>query len=194
MTHVLQPAARPALLRQGAIAAALAVALGLGAPAVWLASQSAAGSEGKLSARLDAGPTPSRELVFTPRDRVADDSIRNFRPGKAWTVEAPAFEPAVAALIDAKPAVPAKPRLAAAPRPPVRPAALDGLAHAAPAPGYAALPADRRTASASALRMPAFGPAGADVMKRIGGLGATMRDSIGSVGASLGKLMRISSR
>ncbi|MFT4095974.1 MAG: hypothetical protein QM651_02555, partial [Rhodoblastus sp.] len=93
-----------------------------------------------------------------------------------------------------KPVAQARQKLAAAPRPPVRPAALASFPHTTPAPGYAALPADRRTAAAGGLQMPGFGPASADVMKRIGGLGATMRESIGSVGASLGKLMRISSR
>ena len=195
MTYDLHPAAKPAPLRRGAIAAALAVSLGLGAPAAWLASRSAGASEHKLSARLDAGPVAKRELAFTPRDRAADDSIRNFRPGKAWAMETPAFEPAVAALIEDRPAAAsAKPRLAAAPRPPVRPATLAGVQHATPTPRYAELPADRRTASNSGFRMPNFVPTGGDVVKRIGGLGASMRDSIGSVGASLGKLMRISSR
>ncbi|MFT4099297.1 MAG: hypothetical protein QM651_19415, partial [Rhodoblastus sp.] len=134
MTYALQPAAKPALLRRGAIAATLAVVLGLGAPALWMAANSAGGSgEQKLSARLDAGPTIKRELVFAPHERAADDSIRNFRPGKAWTVEAPSFEPAVAALIDEKPVAQARQKLAAAPRPPVRPAARASFPHTTPA-------------------------------------------------------------
>ena len=188
-------AAAPAPARRWAIAAAIAVAAGLGAPALWLTTGRAAAPTPKVVARLDAGPVAKRDLAFYPQDRAADDSIRNFRPGKAWAMEAPAFEPAVAALIGEKPTLPAKPKLAAAPpRPPARPAALAKARTAEPAPHFANLPADRRMASNAGFQLPGFVPTGADVAKRIGGLGATMRDSIGSVGSSLGRLMRISSR
>ncbi|HRY04191.1 MAG TPA: hypothetical protein P5256_13765 [Beijerinckiaceae bacterium] len=195
MTFALNTAAATPPGRRRAVAVALAAAIGLGAPAAWLAGRTASGPEPKLLARLDAGPVVKRELAFTPRDRAADDSIRNFKPGKAWTMEPPTFEPAIAALIEDRPATPVKARVAAAPpRPPVRPASLARTAPAEPAPRYASLPADRRTASSGGFHLPGFVPTGAAVMKQIGGLGATMRDSIGSVGTSLGKLMRISSR
>lgn len=185
---------QPPSARRWLVAAAIAVAVGLGAPAAWLAGRGAAGPAPKVVARLDGGVVEKRELAFGPRERAADDSIRNFRPGKAWTMEAPAFEPAVAALIGEKPA-PAKARLAAAPpRPPVRPASLARAKAPEAEPRFASLPADRRTAANVGFHMPGFVPTGADVVKKIGGLGATVRDSIGSVGTSLGRLMRISSR
>ncbi len=181
------------------MAAAIAVAVGLGASAASLAGK-AGGPEPKHAARLDAGPTAKRELAFYPHERAADDSIRNFKPGKAWTIETtPAFEPAPTPVAQDKGPTTARAKLAAAPRPPVRPTTL---AHAAPtrpvaedfAPRFADLPADRRAAAGGGFRMSSFVPTGADVVKRIGGLGETMRESIGSVGSSLGKLMRISSR
>jgi len=195
MTHAFITPATPTPARRRAVAAAVAACIGLGASAAWIAGKSVGGPEPKYGARLDAGPVEKRELAFYPRERAADDSLRNFRPGKAWAVEAPAApDPAVASVAPAKPSAPARAQLAIAPLPPVRPATLAKVAPAEFAPRYADLPADRRTASAHGLRMPGFVPTGADVMKRIGGLGASMRDSIGSMGTSLGKLMRISSR
>lgn len=200
MTSAILPAAikasgATAPARRWLIAAAIAVAVGLGAPAAWLAGRDAAGPAPKVVARLDGGVVEKRELAFGPRERAADDSIRNFRPGKAWTMEAPAFDPAVAALIEDRPAAPARARLAAAPpRPPVRPASLARVPAPDAGPRFATLPADRRTASNDGFHMPGFVPTGAEVARKIGGLGATVRDSIGSVGSSLGRLMRISSR
>ena len=49
------------------MAAAIAVAVGLGASAASLAGKSASGPEPKHAARLDAGPTDKREIVFYPR-------------------------------------------------------------------------------------------------------------------------------
>lgn len=195
MTLALNSVAESPPGRRRVVMIALAAAVGLGGPAAWLSGRAASGPEPKLQARLDAGPVVKRELAFSPRDRAADDSIRNFKPGKAWALEPPVFEPAVAALIEDKPAAPVKAKIAAAPpRPPVRPASLARTAQTDAAPRYVNLPADRRTASNSGFHLPGFVPTGAAVMKQIGGLGATMRDSIGSVGTSLGKLMRISSR
>ena len=96
------------------------------------------------------------------------------------------------ATVDKGPTL-AKAKLAAAPRPPVRPATLAKVAPGDLTPRYADLPAQRR-ATAGGFEMARFVPTGSEVMKKIGGLGETMRDSIGSVGSSLGKLMRISSR
>ena len=195
MTLALFSDAAPASARRWAVAAGLAVAIGLGGSAVLLAGRQAGGPAPKVVARLDAGPVDKRELAFYPRERAADDSIRSFKPGKAWAVEAPAFEPAVAALIEDKPAPQARVRLAAAaPRPPVRPASLARARAPAEAPHFANLPADRRVASTDGFHLPQFVPTGADVARRIGGLGASMRDSLGSVGSKLGRLMRISSR
>lgn len=198
MTYALHTAATRS--RRRAVAAALAAAIGLGAPAAWIAGKSAGGPEPKHAARLAAGPTEKRELVFYPRERAADDSIRNFKPGKAWAIETPpSFEPAPTPVAQDKGPTLARAKLAAAPRPPVRPTtfAQTSLARPAPAefaPRYADLPADRRAGSGGGFRISSFVPTGADVVKRIGGLGETMRDSLGSVGSSLGKLMRISSR
>ena len=150
-----------------------------------------------MSARLDAGPVEKRELAFFPRERAADDSLRSFKPGKAWAIEPPApLDMAPTPVAQDKPEALARAKLAAAPLPPVRPASFAKAApeKTAPAPRFADRPADRRVASSGGLHLPGFVPTGADVMKRIGGLGASMRDSIGSVGSSLGKLMRISSR
>lgn len=200
MTHALNNAASPPSARRGTVVAALAVAIGLGLPAAWIAGKSAGGLEPKHAARLDAGQVEKREIVFYPRERAADDSIRNFKPGKAWAVEtSPTFEPTPIPVAQDKGPTVAKAKLAAAPRPPVRPTtfALATPTKAAPAefgPRYADLPADRRVESGNGFRVSNFVPTGADVVKRIGGLGETMRDSLGSVGSSLGKLMRISSR
>lgn len=195
MTYGLNNAATPLSKRRGTVVAALAVAIGLGAPAAWIAGKSAGGLEPKHAARLEAGPVEKRELAFYPRERAADDSIRNFKPGKAWVDETPpSFEPAPTPVaLDKGPTI-AKAKLAATPRPPVRPTTLAKVEPVEFGPRYADLPADRRAESSSGFRISNFVPTGADVVKRIGGLGETMRDSIGSVGSSLGKLMRISSR
>ena len=195
MTHVLtDTSATPAPARRWAIAAALAVALAVGAPAAWMAGRSAAGPEPKHAARLDGGVVPKRELAFAPQDRAVDDSLRNFKPGKAWAVEPqPTFQPAPTPVAMDKGPTLAKAKLAATPRPPVRPAALAKVAPGDLTPRYADLPPQRRQPQ-NGFQMARFVPTGSDVMKKIGGLGETMRDSIGSVGSSLGKLMRISSR
>lgn len=193
MTNVLtETAAAPA--RRWPLAAALAAAVCLGAPAAWMAGKSANGAEPKHAARLDGGVVPKRELAFAPLDRAVDDSLRSFKPGKAWTVETPPIvqpAPALAAM-DKGPTL-AKAKLAAVPRPPVRPATLAKVAPGDLSPRYADLPPQRREA-ATGFQIARFVPTGSDVMKKIDGLGETMRDSIGSVGSSLGKLMRISSR
>lgn len=196
MTLAFSSAAAPRSARRWAVPAALAVALGLGGPAAWYAAGSASGPEPKVSVRLDAGPIEKRELAFFPRERAADDSLRSFKPGKAWAVEPPPapLDMAPTPVAQDKPEAPARAKLAAAPRPPVRPASFAKVTPEHAAPRFADRPADRRVASGGGLHLPGFVPTGADVMKRIGGLGASMRDSIGSVGSSLGKLMRISSR
>lgn len=192
MTHML--ADTSAAPRRKALVAAIAAAVCLGAPAAWMVGKSLRGPEPKHAARLDGGVVPKRELAFAPQDRALDDSLRSFKPGKAWTLEAPPAFPIVqASATPEKGPTVAKAKLAAAPRPPVRPATLAKVAPGDLTPRYADLPPQRR-ATAGGFEIARFVPTGSEVMKKIGGLGETMRDSIGSVGSSLGKLMRISSR
>ncbi|MCO5086113.1 MAG: hypothetical protein M9883_04605 [Methylobacteriaceae bacterium] len=67
-------------------------AIGLGALAVRVAGRIAQ-PEPKLLARLIAGPVVKRELAFTPRDRAADDSIRQFQARQGSGDPAAGFEP-----------------------------------------------------------------------------------------------------
>ena len=160
-----------------------------GAGTDWL--ERLCGAAEQLGADIVGGP---QVPVF---ENAADDSLRSFKPGKAWAIEPPApLDMTPTPVAQDKPEALARAKLAAAPLPPVRPASFAKAApeKTAPAPRFADRPADRRVASSGGLHLPGFVPTGADVMKRIGGLGASMRDSIGSVGSSLGKLMRISSR
>ena len=93
MTHML--ADTSAAPRRKALVAAIAAAVCLGAPAAWMVGKSLRGPEPKHAARLDGGVVPKRELAFAPQDRALDDSLRSFKPGKAWTLEAPPAFPIV---------------------------------------------------------------------------------------------------
>lgn len=118
---------------------------------------------------------------------MIDDSLRTFRPGPAWSPEpAPVVAMASAAVLAAtttvvllKPAP--RTKLAATPRPPVRPVGLAQRPQIATAPVIG--PAPEGPATFAGFHMPQFVPTGAEI-----------RDRIGAVGSSLGKLIRVSSR
>ena len=140
----------------------------------------------KTAGRLDAGPIEKRELSYSPQFVLADENLRTFRPGRAWTSDAaPTIAPAptpVATMIRQAPRL----KLVAAPLPPARPAVLDARP-ADPAPAVARRDERMRLVG---FELPRFAPTGAALMQRLG----DVRSSIGTVGASIGKMMHISSR
>ena len=194
---ILEAARRLPRRRDLALAGSFVAAAGLLGQAALLSLQ-APREAGKSIVRLDAGAIEKRELSFTPQFAVADDSLRQFKPGAAWTpqpVAAPVEMNASSAPMAAlqKPAPRFRLAAASTPLPPPRPASL--LAKAQPvavAPAPAAekeIPAKVSVATGG-FELPRFRPIGAVVMRRLGDVGS----SIGAVGASLGRMMRISER
>ncbi len=171
---------------------------------------------GLLGAAIDSGTTPelppkatARVLPsvvavakpplaepFAPRAEAVDRQISVLKAGIAWNMpQLPATlaltQPQYLAQAAAETKSVARPKVAMAPMPPRRPAALQ--AHAAPVspegpPLHVA--SDESRAKIGSFELPQFVPTGASIVRRISDVGS----SIGSVGSSLGKLMRISSR
>lgn len=192
LVQILRGETRPDRREMYALAAAALLLAGVLAQGARMIASAPVAAETKSIVRLDAGQIEKRELVFYPREAAADQSIRNFKPGFAWTTEPvrdvapPSIAPV--ALAPLPPQIPKLKVAAAAPLPPVRPA---DLRHSPAARVETAQAAQPQTSGSPLARLV---PSGADLMRHIGGIGESMRDSIGSVGTSLGKLIRVSSR
>lgn len=192
LVQILRGETRPDRRDMYALAAAALLLGGVLAQGARMIASAPVAAETKSIVRLDAGQIEKRELVFYPREAAADQSIRNFKPGFAWTTEPvrdvspPSIAPV--ALAPLPPQIPKLKVAAAAPLPPVRPA---DLRHSPAARVETAQAAQPQTSGSPLARLV---PSGADLMRHIGGIGESMRDSIGSVGTSLGKLIRVSSR
>ncbi len=136
----------------------------------------------KMAGRLDAGQIDKRELSYSPQFILADENLRTFKPGRAWTSDAAPAPTPVASMIRQAPRL----KLVAAPLPPARPAALDATPESQTP---VAARRDERLRLVG-FELPHFAPTGAALMQRLGDVGS----SISTVGASIGKMMHISSR
>ena len=184
-----------------AIAGAAMIAVGLlGAAAVsgretQLPPKATARAPSVLAPSVLALAKPRIVEPFAPRAEIVDQQVSALKAGLAWNLPK---QPATLALtqpqylaqaaVDTKAA--ARSKVAVAPLPPRRPAALQAKAAAAPEGPPVFVAAEEPRARIGSFELPQFVPTGASIVRRIGDVGS----SIGSVGSSIGKLMRISSR
>ena len=179
--------------RDFATVAAFVASVGLAGQAVLLSMTAADAPAQKATARMDAGPIEKRELVYYPQELAADESLRGFRPGSAWTPEAiqpPVAETlavasfTVASLAVAPAVAQLKPvrakNVVSLRRPPARAATL---AHAAPTSPHQVATTSHAPSKSTAFWFGKFVPTGADIMR-----------GLGAVGTSIGKIVRISAR
>lgn len=179
-----------------AIAGAAMIAVGL------LGAAAVSGRETQLPPKATARAPSVVALAkprivepFAPRAEIVDQQVSALKAGLAWNLPK---QPATLALtqpqylaqaaVDTKAA--ARSKVAVAPLPPRRPAALQAKAAATPEGPPVFVAAEEPRARIGSFELPQFVPTGASIVRRIGDVGS----SIGSVGSSIGKLMRISSR